>query len=927
MVHEAAQAELREDGEYPHIVRGTDLPHATIAQWLEALVGRAREESVQGITIAAIEASKAAIQTATQIPKAIRAEQHLGEIILTRNNHWVPFDPDRVFLGGEAANDAEYIVHKDLEDDEATCQALEELGIKSADQTELFRQQAHQILDGQTHTDDEWNDFWVRGEQLDAPTSVDIIKNVSDWRDRLRVKTLSGDWRTLHQVLLPGAVLPSDGSRDAHATIDIREYHKGHATEVLHLLGAADRPMMDFPMPSRDFKSFRGIQFDNFINTSVGQRPRSDKVRFRDKSVSQVGPFEVLSELSDVGQVSYTAHVLDIPESLNPWIVHHDVYAPARAEMPVKPPIIRLLLEHGRVETRGGVKLLKDGLGNPPREPLVREWLLNHRNADVIAATFDIPRVTVGDLRRQVRETAKDDSERLLLSVGSESALRERLAEGLIEILEEEKGQPLTDRDIARAAIHTYHTGALYQYREYLTRLNPPPRWAGGKTAIEFVQSLGFSEEWAGTPRNQPSAYEEVDGPLTLPPLHEYQRNVVDNVRNLLSMSTDAPGRRGMLSMPTGSGKTRVAVQAIVEAIRDGDLSSGILWVADSEELCEQAVEAWREVWASEGARATTLRISRVWGGQDEPLPVSEFHVVVASRQTLTSRLQGDAYHFLTDFDIVVFDEAHRSIAPTATSVMEELGLTRYQRENEPILLGLTATPYRGYDEEETRRLVNRYSSRRLENSAFNSDEPEETVRELQDFGVLARADHETIQGGTVTLSKEEMDGFRRFNYSRFPDTAAQRIGENKERTRRILEAVDEHIERDWQTLIFASSVEHAGILSALLNARGIPARPVSGQTRASDRRNIVEAFRSGEIRVLVNYAVFREGFDAPKTRAIIVARPVYSPNLYFQMIGRGLRGVKNGGNERCLILNVEDNIENYQGRLAFSDLDWLWDD
>ena len=73
------------------------------------------------------------------------------------------------------------------------------------------------------------------------------------------------------------------------------------------------------------------------------------------------------------------------------------------------------------------------------------------------------------------------------------------------------------------------------------------------------------------------------------------------------------------------------------------------------------------------------------------------------------------------------------------------------------------------------------------------------------------------------------------------------------------------------------------------------------------------------------NYAVFREGFDAPRTRAIIVARPVYSPNLYFQMIGRGLRGVKNGGSDRCLILNVRDNIENYERKLAFSELDWLW--
>ena len=74
-----------------------------------------------------------------------------------------------------------------------------------------------------------------------------------------------------------------------------------------------------------------------------------------------------------------------------------------------------------------------------------------------------------------------------------------------------------------------------------------------------------------------------------------------------------------------------------------------------------------------------------------------------------------------------------------------------------------------------------------------------------------------------------------------------------------------------------------------------------------------------------MNYTVFREGFDAPKTRAIIVARPVYSPNLYFQMIGRGFRDEKNGGNDRCLILNVRDNIVNFERKLAFSDLDWLW--
>ena len=89
-------------------------------------------------------------------------------------------------------------------------------------------------------------------------------------------------------------------------------------------------------------------------------------------------------------------------------------------------------------------------------------------------------------------------------------------------------------------------------------------------------------------------------------------------------------------------------------------------------------------------------------------------------------------------------------------------------------------------------------------------------------------------------------------------------------------------------------------------------------------RRRVVEEFRNGEIKALVNYGVFREGFDASKTRAIIVARLVYSPNLYFQMVGRGLRGPRNG-DERYLILNVQDNIENFDRSLAFSELDWLW--
>ena len=557
------------------------------------------------------------------------------------------------------------------------------------------------------------------------------------------------------------------------------------------------------------------------------------------------------------------------------------------------------------------------GLGLQLGNDRLRKILLGLTDEDVNSARAEIHNLNT-------------DEERLLAAVG-ESNLRQKLPYSLLRILQQDKGRPLTGVAIAGAAIATFHTGALREYRDCLGRLDPPKQWTGRPKAVEFVLSLGFSEEWAGEPSTRRDPYIEVDGPRTLPDLHDYQRRVVDNVRSLIQLNGVLGQNRGMVSMPTGSGKTRVAVQSIVEAIREGDYEGGVLWVADRDELCEQAVEAWREVWASEGAQTKRLRISRMWAGQPRPLPSGEMHVIVASIQTLYSKIQNqpEAYEFLQDFDMVVFDEAHRSVAPTSTSVMQDLGLTRRRLNDEPILIGLTATPYRGRDEAETQRLVRRYSSNRLDNGAFASDDPQAVIQELQDMRVLARADHATITGGDFSLTYQERQRQQRQgrDFPWLPASVEQRISEDTERTQNIIKEYFNRIGPDWPTLIFATSVEHSKTLAALLTARGVKARAVSGETDAATRRRVVEEFRSGEVKALVNYGVFREGFDAPKTRAIIVARPVYSPNLYFQMIGRGLRGVLNGGNDRCLILNVQDNIENFERSLAFSELDWLWDD
>ena len=527
--------------------------------------------------------------------------------------------------------------------------------------------------------------------------------------------------------------------------------------------------------------------------------------------------------------------------------------------------------------------------------------------------------------RAAIRQLSTD-AERLLHAVG-ESALRAGLPDSLVAALES-RSTHLTGIKLAEAAIATYHTSALKQYRGALERLAPPGRWAGSARAVEFVQSLGFSAEWAGQRDARRAPYLEVDGPFSLPPLHPYQRLIVAKVRDMLCNGHPVNGkRRGMISLPTGSGKTRVAVQAIVEAIRHG-FTGGVLWVADRDELCEQAVEAWRQVWSGVGAEGKRLRISRMWAGQPRPLPESELHVIVATIQTLNAKLsrQPDAYAFLSDFKLVVFDEAHRSVAPTYTSVMQEIGLTRWQRDEEPFLIGLTATPYRGHDETETARLVRRYGSNRLDAGAFATADSVGVVHELQKMEVIARAEHLTIEGGDFSLNPAELSQLEEMPHPAWlPRSMEDRIAADAVRTERIVDAYRASIAPDWPTLIFATSVEHAQTVAGLLNASDVTARAVSGSTETVVRRDVVEMFRARRINVLVNYGVFREGFDAPRTRAIIVARPVYSPNLYFQMIGRGLRGPKNGGNDRCLIVDVRDNIENFNRQLAFSDLDWLW--
>jgi len=353
--------------------------------------------------------------------------------------------------------------------------------------------------------------------------------------------------------------------------------------------------------------------------------------------------------------------------------------------------------------------------------------------------------------------------------------------------------------------------------------------------------------------------------------LRPYQQDAHDAVWRHLKRRTDNP----CIVMPTGSGKTPLLAQITKTAV--SNFKGRVLIVSHVKELLEQSAATLRS-WFPDldvGVYSAGLK------SRD-----TEHDVIVCGIQSVYKRaLEFDRRH------LVIIDEAH---------LIQPDGDTMYRRflkelaEVNPRLkiLGLTATPYRT-------------SSGRIcrPGAILNKVCYQASIRELIDDGYLSPVTNQ-VGGVKVDTSKVRVER---------GDFVAGQLEELMDASAVVGPACDEIVSltKDRNAvLVFCTGINHGEHVCSELNRRGLQSEFLCGATLPLQRASIIERFKSGRLKCLVNVNVLTTGVDATRVDCVAALRPTCSPGLFYQVVGRGFR-LHDGKND-CLLLDYGSNLERH---------------
>ena len=340
--------------------------------------------------------------------------------------------------------------------------------------------------------------------------------------------------------------------------------------------------------------------------------------------------------------------------------------------------------------------------------------------------------------------------------------------------------------------------------------------------------------------------------------LFDYQEDMKERIEKALRLH-----RSVMAQMPTGTGKTYL-LTAVIDSFVSNNPKEKVWIVAHRRELVSQIDETVRKFHSYSASNTSSLLSS------------------VKAMSILWLMRHYDEIE--EEPGMIVIDEAHHALAKTYKEMWERFPNAKF--------LGLTATPCRLNGKGFT--------------DLFDVLVQSWSVPEFISKGRLATYDFVSIKSDGVTqrlidsLQKRGADGD-------YQNKEMDMLLNKKPSIERLYQSLEEY-GKDRKGIVYAINISHAQKITKQYQEHGVRAIAIDSKTPATERQQDIEAFKKGDIQVLVNVDIFSEGFDCPDVEFVQLARPTLSLAKYLQMVGRGLRVAK--GKKNCVII---DNVGLYR--------------
>ncbi len=425
---------------------------------------------------------------------------------------------------------------------------------------------------------------------------------------------------------------------------------------------------------------------------------------------------------------------------------------------------------------------------------------------------------------------------------------------------------------------------------------------------IALTQRPNYASEAAWKNEDERADYIRNNG---LRFLRDYQLRAVHALQQAVRDGKD----RFLFEMATGTGKTLTSAAVIKLFLRTGN-ARRVLFLVDRLELEEQARKAFAALLSNDWQTVVYKENRDDW---------QRAEIVVTTVQSLLFNNKYRRLFSATDFDLVISDEAHRSISGNARAVFEYF--VGYK-------LGLTATPrdyLRNFDtssasdprEYERRLLLDTYRTfgcgdgqptfryslldgvkdRHLINPIVVDARTDVTAQLLSEKGFVARFTDD--QGEDREESYQQREFEKRF----FSDATNQLF------CKTFLEGAlrDPVTYEIGKSIIFAVSQRHAAQLTQILNKMADKMFPdkyrsdfaVQVTSQVPDARrftinfannnllgsgNFLDEYHTSKARVCVTVGMMTTGYDCPDLLNLGLFRPIFSPTDFIQIKGRGTR-------------------------------------